>query len=372
MTARNCIMLLFFVLLACAFPVSAAQNNYWQQQQWQQQQQMQQRQMQQQQEMMRRQQEQMRQQQQMQQQQQRILQQQRARQASEQARAAQQRAIRDQDKRRQFSQRQNMAQKLQQQKAMEQNNRLKTQRRLTQQRLVQQKKLQKNRQERERKNSDIGALALIGLAPKTSMSPQLSERIRNVTRKSANDNNPTKVSAGNTGYINRPSGKKSGNGDSGRPSFKLTKVFNRSAKPLSKDVASRLDSVTKGPIYVAPEGIAVTSKTLAKQGTSHLAGDFRGLAGSSVDDIISRVPKGWKMVPQDRGAGIKFLDAQGFERIRLHGLSARAPAGSNSASGWTMRIMDRAGNYYDNAGNVVPYRANTGHIPIRGNPTNAP
>jgi len=245
MTARNCIVLLFSVLLACAFPVSAAQNNYWQQQQWQQQQQMQQRQMQQQQEMMRRQQEQMRQQQQMQQQQ-RILQQQRARQASEQARAAQQRAIRDQDKRRQFSQRQNMAQKLQQQKAMEQNNRLKTQRRLTQQRLVQQKILQKNRQAQEQKNRDIGVLALIGSTPRTSMSPQLSERIRNVTQKSANDNNPTKVSAGNTGNINRSSGKKTGNGNSGRPSFKLTKVFNQNAKLLSKDVALRLDSVTKG------------------------------------------------------------------------------------------------------------------------------
>lgn len=190
---------------------------------------------------MRRQQEQMRQQQQMQQQQ-RILQQQRARQASEQARAAQQKAIRDQDKRRQFSQRQNMTQKLQQQKAMEQNNRASTQRRLTQERLVQQKKLQKNRQEREQKNRDIGVLALIGSAPEISMSPQLSERIRNVTRKPANDNNPIKVTAGNTGNINRPSGKKtgSGGGDSGRPSFKLTKVFNQNAKPLSKDIALRL------------------------------------------------------------------------------------------------------------------------------------
>jgi hypothetical protein len=127
-------------------------------------------------------------------------------------------------------------------------------------------------------------------------------------------------------------------------------------------------NVPKGPIYVTPKGVAVTSETLAKQGTSQLAGNFKGLAGSSVDDIISRIPRDWKMVPQDRGAGIKFLDAQGYERIRLHGPSARAPAGSNSASGWTMRIMDRAGNYYDDVGKVVPYRANAGHIPIKGNP----
>lgn len=73
------------------------------------------------------------------------------------------------------------------------------------------------------------------------------------------------------------------------------------------------------------------------------------------------------MVPQDRGVGIKFLDALGKERIRIHAPSPRAPAGSNSASGWVLRIMDRAGNYYDDAGRIVPYRANEGHIPIFGN-----
>lgn len=124
-------------------------------------------------------------------------------------------------------------------------------------------------------------------------------------------------------------------------------------------------------IVVTSRGVAVTSKTLAKQGSSHLAGNFRGLAGTSVDNIISRVPRNWRMAPQDRGVGIKFLDEAGFERIRLHGPSSTAPAGSNSASGWTLRIMDRAGNYYDNAGNVVPLRSDTGHIPIRGN-LNAP
>jgi len=85
-------------------------------------------------------------------------------------------------------------------------------------------------------------------------------------------------------------------------------------------------------------------------------------------DVIERVPSGWKMVPQDRGLGIKFLDEAGFERIRMHGPSPRAPGGSNSANGWTMRIMDRAGNYYDDLGRLVPYRANDGHIPMFGNP----
>lgn len=108
-----------------------------------------------------------------------------------------------------------------------------------------------------------------------------------------------------------------------------------------------------------------------RQGTSHVAGNFQGLAGKSAAQIIERVPSSWKMVPQDRGLGIKFLDQAGFERLRMHGPSARAPSGSNSASGWILRIMDRAGNYYDNVGRIVPYHANEGHIPMSGN-LNAP
>lgn len=122
-----------------------------------------------------------------------------------------------------------------------------------------------------------------------------------------------------------------------------------------------------GSITVTSHGVAVTKDVLAKQGSSRLAGDFRGLVGSSVEDIVSRIPKEWKMTPQDRGAGVKFVDEAGFERIRLHGSSTSAPPGSNSASGWTLRIMDREGNYYDNEGNIVPYRDNAGHIPIFGN-----
>ena len=52
----------------------------------------------------------------------------------------------------------------------------------------------------------------------------------------------------------------------------------------------------------------------------------------------------------------------------MHGPSLKAPVGSNSASGWTMRILDRAGNYYDDVGRMVPCKANSGHIPILGNP----
>lgn len=139
----------------------------------------------------------------------------------------------------------------------------------------------------------------------------------------------------------------------------------------STPYSSRTGTKSGPDFIVTPSGVAVSRKTLSMQGRSPLAGNFQGLAGKSVDEIVSRVPATWKMVPQDRGMGIKFLDDAGFERIRLHAASARAPQGSNSASGWTLRIMDRAGNYYDDVGKIVPYRANEGHIPIFGNP-NAP
>jgi len=123
--------------------------------------------------------------------------------------------------------------------------------------------------------------------------------------------------------------------------------------------------------YVTPQGVAVSSQTLARQGSSHLAGNFQGLAGASVDDVIARVPRGWAWGPQRSGQGIVFRDTAGFERVRMHGPSMNAPAGSNSRMGWTLRVMDRGGNYYDDAGRLVPYRANEGHIPLLGNP-NAP
>jgi RHS repeat-associated protein len=127
-------------------------------------------------------------------------------------------------------------------------------------------------------------------------------------------------------------------------------------------------TATQRVFSVTPKGVAVSSESLAKQGTSPRAGDFTGLAGASVDEIVSRVPSGWRMVPQDKGRGIKFLDQAGVERVRLHAASPKAPAGSNSASGWTLRVQDAAGNYYDDAGSIVPYKANEGHIPIWGNP----
>ena len=116
------------------------------------------------------------------------------------------------------------------------------------------------------------------------------------------------------------------------------------------------------------KGVVVSSNTLAKQGSSNLVGDFTKLEGVTVDEIISRVPKDWKILAQKNGNGIRFIDEAGIERIRIHGPDPKAPIGTNSNSGWILRIQDKNKNYLDNFGNIGGYKANETHIPIYGNP----
>jgi hypothetical protein len=117
------------------------------------------------------------------------------------------------------------------------------------------------------------------------------------------------------------------------------------------------------------KGVIVLSKTLAKQGSSNLVGDFTKLEGATVDEIISRVPKDWKMLAQDYGKRIKFIDENGAERIRIHAPSENPKLDSslNTKQGWILRIQDTSGNYLDNFGNIGGRKENRTHIPIYGN-----
>jgi len=118
-------------------------------------------------------------------------------------------------------------------------------------------------------------------------------------------------------------------------------------------------------IVATERGVAMTSELLSLQGTSKLAGDFRGIEGARVEEIISRVPSNWTLASQLKGMGIRFLDSTGIERLRLHGPGARAPIGSNSAAGWTARVHvpGTKNSYYDSLGNIVGPKAIAGHIP---------
>ena len=120
--------------------------------------------------------------------------------------------------------------------------------------------------------------------------------------------------------------------------------------------------------YVTPKGVTITSDTLAVQGTSRKVGNFTDLRGATINEIVSRIPKTWTWGPQRRGQGIVWYNSTGAEAIRLHAPSTNAPEGSNSASGWVLRIHAPDGKYFDANGKLVEAKDNEGHIPIYGNP----
>ncbi|MBV9710678.1 MAG: hypothetical protein JO011_07185 [Ktedonobacteraceae bacterium] len=100
-------------------------------------------------------------------------------------------------------------------------------------------------------------------------------------------------------------------------------------------------------------------------GSSDKLGDFTGLENASVNEIVSRIPKGAKIltwIPDPPGTGIQdgikfqWTDDNGVEwNIRMHGPNLNAPAGSHSAAGWVMRVM-RADTYMDATGNFYPLK----------------
>ena len=75
-------------------------------------------------------------------------------------------------------------------------------------------------------------------------------------------------------------------------------------------------------------------------------GDFSGLEGTTVEDVISRIPEEASMrvlkpVPGKVEQGVEFKWESGSStmRLRIHGKDPSAPAGSNAANGWIVRVQ---------------------------------
>ena len=114
-------------------------------------------------------------------------------------------------------------------------------------------------------------------------------------------------------------------------------------------------------------------KWLARQETSTNVGDFTGLAGASFEEIFSRAPKDWKVMLQNDGKGIKFVevvDGKEIERIRIHAPenNPNLPSTANTNNGWVLRIPFSRKKYFDDTGKILPYDTDETHIPIKGNP----
>ena len=114
-------------------------------------------------------------------------------------------------------------------------------------------------------------------------------------------------------------------------------------------------------------------KRLARQETSTKAGYFTDLAGASFEEIFSRAPKDWKVMLQNDGKGIKFVevvDGKEIDRVRIHAPenNPNLPSTANTNNGWVLRIPFSRKKYFDDTGKILPYDTDETHIPIKGNP----
>lgn len=114
-------------------------------------------------------------------------------------------------------------------------------------------------------------------------------------------------------------------------------------------------------------------KWLARQETSTKVGDFTGLTGASFEEIFSRAPKDWKVMLQNDGKGIKFVevvDGKEIDKVRIHAPENKPnlPSTANTNNGWVLRIHAGKNKYFDDSGKILPYDTDETHIPIKGNP----
>jgi Bacterial toxin 30 len=119
-------------------------------------------------------------------------------------------------------------------------------------------------------------------------------------------------------------------------------------------------------------------------GTSSKVGDFTGLAGATPNEVVARIPvdveiEEWTPLARHAQEGMKFKwkDASGRAwRVRMHDPDPSAPAGSNAASGWVLRVqsgkkfMDADGDFIKpSSPDYTEEKANETHIPIQPPPS---
>ncbi|MBQ6229641.1 MAG: hypothetical protein IJJ74_00805 [Eubacterium sp.] len=87
--------------------------------------------------------------------------------------------------------------------------------------------------------------------------------------------------------------------------------------------------------------------------SSEKIGDFTYLEGSTVDDILDRIPDEAvlrELRPVQGGAteGFEFKWTENGQtyRVRVHNSDPSAPVGSNAYNGWVVRVQ-RGKKYYD-------------------------
>ena len=75
-------------------------------------------------------------------------------------------------------------------------------------------------------------------------------------------------------------------------------------------------------------------------------GDFSNLEGATIEEVLSRIPEEAvrrELIPEvgkvTEGFEYKWVQDGKTYRVRIHGADASAPAGSNAANGWVVRVQ---------------------------------
>lgn len=117
----------------------------------------------------------------------------------------------------------------------------------------------------------------------------------------------------------------------------------------AKDLIQRVKNTKLDDLDI--RGVGGVSKTgkygedLTKLGTGSV-GDFTNLKGTSIDDILSRIPKDAtrrELTPVEgkvtEGFEYKWTEDGKTMRVRIHGPDASAPVGSNALNNWVVRVQ---------------------------------
>ena len=112
----------------------------------------------------------------------------------------------------------------------------------------------------------------------------------------------------------------------------------KGAESAAEDAGKVVESGT----YSWKIGSAEDAKYLGKGNI----GDFSNLEGATIEEVLSRIPEDAvrrELIPEvgkvTEGFEYKWVQDGKTYRVRIHGADASAPAGSNAANGWVIRVQ---------------------------------
>ncbi|MGP1434224.1 MAG: polymorphic toxin type 30 domain-containing protein [Catonella sp.] len=144
----------------------------------------------------------------------------------------------------------------------------------------------------------------------------------------------------------------------------VEEVVEKTVKETSEEVTEEV--VEKGAKSLANNVDDMISETsyaksidFSKLGTGNV-GDFSNLKGTTIEDILSRIPTNAKkreLTPIQgkvtEGFEYKFFENGETIRVRVHGYDQSAPIGSNAYDNWIVRVQ-KGKKYMDSSGKFHP------------------